>query len=372
MRRVVLCCVLSDKDNEVLSRPTNGVEYHTHGTRLDSMTTEETPNQPECWRVFLGERDSFASQCFVGGWVGIDYSVPTDLTPHTTKRMVDQAAQPFVSNLSSRTKGIRIAALHKLRNLMKPGDYVFSSYSNSQCIVGRITATDYNYAEGHLLPHRRNVQWNHHVFAKSLLSDTLRKGGRLTLASISDSTQRHEVYAMFVASIPDAVPTPATTPSIAPSPSNPVPFVMLPMIFRTEKLLADVLVDTWSSTPLGTEYDIYTDIKDGVCRSGRQFQVCTGRIDILAVKKDGTELLVIELKRGVANCNALAQVQAYMGSVRAEVATSQQQVRGLVIAASTDTGFDLALLESQRSVDVPTIEVRTYNMSFRLNEHKAQ
>jgi restriction system protein len=352
---------------------------------LDSMTTEETPNQPEYWRMFLGERDSFASQCFVGGWVGIDYSVPTDLTPHTTKRMVDQAAQPFVSNLSSRTKGIRIAALHKLRNRMKPGDYVFSSYSNSQCIVGRLTATDYNYAEGHLLPHRRNVQWNHNVFAKSLLSNTLRKGGRATLTSISDSTQRQEVDAMFVVSIPDAVPvsllpmtdtiavpTPATTttPSIAPSPSNPVPYVRLPMIFRTEKLLADVLVDTWSSTPLGTEYDIYTDIKDGVCRSGRQFQVCTGRLDILAVKKDGTELLVIELKRGMVNRNVLASVQAYMGSVRTEVATSQQQVRGLVIAASTDAGFDSALLESQRSVDVPTIEVRTYNMSFRLDEHK--
>jgi restriction system protein len=59
--------------------------------------------------------------------------------------------------------------------------------------------------------------------------------------------------------------------------------------------LGDFPISNWPSTVLGQKYDIYTVDGEMV---GQQYPSDTGPIDILAISKDGKELLVVELKRG--------------------------------------------------------------------------
>ena len=127
------------------------------------------------------------------------------------------------------------------------------------------------------------------------------------------------------------------------------------MEFQKEKTMQLQIVELWEFTSLGEDYETPQE----------EFRVQTGRIDLLARKKDGSELLVIELKRSTASRDAVAQVQAYMNNVRKEVAKPHQEVRGMVIAAAKDAGFDSALQESQRGAgEVPTIVFRAYRMQF--------
>lgn len=71
------------------------------------------------------------------------------------------------------------------------------------------------------------------------------------------------------------------------------------LAFHMEKQLEDFLVHSWAKTALGAEYDIYATEEEGVI--GRQFISDTGLMDILAVSKDRTRLIVVELKRGRAS-----------------------------------------------------------------------
>ena len=64
-----------------------------------------------------------------------------------------------------------------------------------------------------------------------------------------------------------------------------------------EKHLEDFLVRNWAGTELGQSYDIYQEDGEMV---GQQYPSDTGPIDILAIRKDKKELLVVELKKGRA------------------------------------------------------------------------
>lgn len=77
-----------------------------------------------------------------------------------------------------------------------------------------------------------------------------------------------------------------------------------------------------------------TSVEDGLSPyqgdRGEQFSVDSGRIDILAVDKEGS-FVVIELKAGTATDSVLAQVLAYMADIKSTLA-DQKRVRGIIIA----------------------------------------
>jgi RecB family endonuclease NucS len=77
-----------------------------------------------------------------------------------------------------------------------------------------------------------------------------------------------------------------------------------------------------------------TSVEDGLSQyqgdRGEQFSVESGRIDVLAVDKEGS-FVVIELKAGTATDSVLAQVLAYMADVKKTLA-DQKRVRGIIIA----------------------------------------
>jgi hypothetical protein len=69
-------------------------------------------------------------------------------------------------------------------------------------------------------------------------------------------------------------------------------------VFALEEHLEEFLVENWGTTSLGQKYNIFAEGGEPV---GQQYPTDTGAIDILAVKKDGKELLVVELKKGRAS-----------------------------------------------------------------------
>lgn len=79
----------------------------------------------------------------------------------------------------------------------------------------------------------------------------------------------------------------------------------------------------------------------------------SGRIDILA-KEPNDDLLVIEVKRGIAGRSAVGQVQSYMGSLMTEFPS--RKVRGLLVAMGLDEAARAALLVTQ---DVTYFEFKT-------------
>ena len=67
----------------------------------------------------------------------------------------------------------------------------------------------------------------------------------------------------------------------------------------------------------------------------------SGRIDVLAKDSNG-DLLVIEVKRGVAGRSAVGQVQSYMGFLTTEF--PNKKIRGLLVAMGLDESARAALL----------------------------
>jgi restriction system protein len=130
-----------------------------------------------------------------------------------------------------------------------------------------------------------------------------------------------------------------------------------PMAFALEKHLEDFLVANWGQTELGRNYDIYEE--DGEC-IGQQYITDTGPIDILAIRKDKRELLVVELKKGRAADSVVGQVLRYMGYVAQELAENDQTVKGVIIAQEEDQRIRRALSVT------PNVVFYRYQVSFKL------
>ena len=95
---------------------------------------------------------------------------------------------------------------------------------------------------------------------------------------------------------------------------------------------------------------------------GKQYPSDTGKIDILAVSKDGKEILVVELKRGRISDVVVGQIQRYMGYIQDELAEKDQKVSGVIIALEDDLRLRRALQVTQN------ISFMTYEVKFKLNK----
>ena len=137
------------------------------------------------------------------------------------------------------------------------------------------------------------------------------------------------------------------------------PSVEDPSYFALEKHLEDFLVENWSQSELGKQYDIYEEEGELV---GQQYPSDTGPIDILAISKDKKSLLVVELKKGRASDNVVGQIQRYMGYVKEELAEINQTVRGVIIASDDDLRIKRALSVTNN------IDFYRYEVSFKLKK----
>jgi hypothetical protein len=128
--------------------------------------------------------------------------------------------------------------------------------------------------------------------------------------------------------------------------------------FALEKHLESFIIQNWSSTKLSENYDIYSENK----KLAVQYATRSGPLDILAIKKDKREFLVIELKKGRASDDVLGQIQRYMGHVKNNLSKNSEEVKGLIIALEDDKNLQDALSVTSN------VKFMKYRVTFDLVE----
>lgn len=283
-------------------------------------------------RVMAGARSANAQQCFTEGFIGVDYEVPVDLTgrlPDDWRVFNHEFIPVYLAGHPNKTKiaaGLACAFIWTVSKGLRQGDMVITPDGMGRYRAGEIVS-DYFYAPSQVLPHRRKVNWLPNPIDRSDMSEDLQRSTNSTgaccdVTKYSDEMERligGQRAPTLIASDPDVEDA---------------------AVFALEKHLEDFLVQNWANTELGKRYDIYTVDGEVV---GQQYPSDTGPIDILAISKDGKELLVVELKKGRASDLVVGQIQRYMGYVLEELAEPDQKVKGVIIALDDDNRIRRAL-----------------------------
>lgn len=301
-------------------------------------------------RIMAGQGSKHAKQCFEGGFIGIDYDIPVDLTgrlPDDWRAFNREFRPVYLEKHPGKTKiaaGLACGFTWTLCKGLKEGDMVITPDGNGRYRAG-IIAGPYQHCPDQILPHRRKVDWLPEPFDRSDMSEALRRSTNSTGTCCDISSYAEELDALIGGqALPKLISTDKTIED--------------PTVFALEKHLEDFLVSNWSSTLLGQKYEIYSIDGEIV---GQQYPSDTGPIDILAISKDGKELLVVELKRGRASDVVVGQIQRYMGYVIDELAEENQTVKGVIIALEDDLRIRRALKVAKG------IDFYRYEVSFKLH-----
>lgn len=303
------------------------------------------------YRVVLGRQHIHAATCFAGGFIGVDDDFHRDLGPLLTEdwRDFNTAMIPFFleryPEKSKISAGLACGVDWTVCKGILKGDIVLCPDGAGSYRIGEVTS-DYMYVPGDIFPHRRQVHWHDVSVERARMSDAL-KGSTGSIGTVSNVTKHREEIERLIGAI--SVPTLISTDQTVEDASA----------FAMEKHLEDFLVQNWAQTELGELYDIYQEDGEMV---GQQYLTDTGPMDILAIKKDKSELLVVELKKGRASDAVVGQILRYMGYAAQELAEPNQKVRGAIIALDDDKRIRRALAVS------PNIDFFRYQVSFRLTK----
>lgn len=300
------------------------------------------------FRVSVGKNAAYLADALANNYVGTGWMIEIDLTGRFPDdwRAFNKQYIPVVkvtdhieSNIGA---GLACGMTWTLGYSVSEGDVVLVPTGKSSYRVARVTGP-YAYAPGADLPHRRPVEWFDDTIERSALSDPLQRslGSSGTIVILDDYAE--EIDARITLHGPE-IPVASEQADAS--------------VFALEKHLEDFLVSNWANTELGRTWDIYTD-EHGV-RVGQQYLTDTGPLDILAQSKDGSEMLVVELKRGKLDDVVVGQVLRYMGYV-AELEPTKT-VRGVVIGLEDSVKLKRALQL------VPNVSYMRYEVKFRLIE----
>ncbi len=312
-----------------------------------------TPNR-SYYRIMAGAKSVYASECYQGGFIAANWSIDQDLSaclPESWRDFNHQFIPVYLQANPEKSKiaaGLACGMLHTVCKGMRKGDIVLCPNGSGQYYVGEVIS-DYYYVPAGNLSHRRKIRWFDNGISRDEMSQPL-KNSTGSIGTVSDiSKYAEELESLLAGKQPPAL-------------IHSDPSVEDPSAFALEKHLEDFLVANWALTDLGKDFDIFSEEGEPV---GRQYPSDTGPIDILAISKDGKTLLVVELKRGRASDVVVGQIQRYMGYVKAELAESYQQVRGVIIALEDD-------LRLRRALSVASnIEFYRYRVSFKLFKGEA-
>lgn len=300
------------------------------------------------YRLMLGQGSMHADVCFAGNFIGTDYNIHQDLTPHLTDewRAFNKAFIPiFLASHPGKTRigaGLACGALWTVSKGLQRGDRVWCPDGTGRYRVGEVSG-DYRYVPGKILPHRRPVTWLNVAIDRAAMSETLRNSAG-SIGTVSNISRHHEELTRLLGGV--SVPTLIATDATVEDPSS----------FALEEHLEAFLVKNWPHTELGRDFDLYEE--DG--EIAQQYQTDTGPLDLLAISKDRKALLVIELKKGRASDAVVGQTLRYMSYVQDVLAEDGQTVRGAIIAHEDDARIRRALTMT------PNIVFYRYQVSFKL------
>jgi len=299
--------------------------------------------------VMLGKQSSHAATCFTEGFIGADVEIPQDLSTDLTGgwRLFNAKFRSiFLASHPDKTKidaSLACRFLWTVSKVIRKGDIVLCTDGTGIYRVGEVIS-DYYYEPDRVLPHRRMMVWLSLSINRADMSATL-KNSCESIGPVSDISGHAEEIEKLIdgGCSPTLISTDETVEDTD--------------AFALEKHLEDFLVDNWEQTDLGKEYDIYEEDGEKV---GQQYLTNTGPMDVLAIKKDRSELLVVELKKGRASDAVVGQVLCFMGYALQELAEPNQSVRGMIIALEDDQWIRRALAVT------PCIDFCRYQVSFNL------
>lgn len=297
----------------------------------------------------LGEKSCHAAQCFQENFIGTDFGIAIDLSSHLINNQADlkEIFDPeFIKENPEKSKiamGLARSATWTVASGIQDSDLLLCPDGQGNYHIGHTTG-GYYYHPNSPLPQRRQVQWLDTIIKRSDMSKSLQNSTG-SIGTCSDISSHADEIESFIQSqyVSLAITQPSQVEDI--------------IAFQLEKYLQEFLVANWQKTELGKKYDIYSEDGEII---GQQYPADNGRIDILAISKDKKTLLVVELKRGRASDNVIGQILRYMGFVYEELAESDQQVKGAIIAFEDDARIHRALAVT------PNIEFYRYEMSFKL------
>lgn len=303
------------------------------------------------YRIMLGKQSAFAQVAFDEGIIGIHDNFVGDLSGKLpddwrsfNKGMIPiyQAQYPEKSKVAA---GLACGFMWTVCKGILKGDLILSPDGTGVYHVGEVTG-DYEYIDAPFIPHRRKVNWTGQRIQRSDMSEALRNSSG-SIGTVSNITKYADEIERLIRGedAPRIITNDETIEDVS--------------AFAMEKHLEHFLVQNWAQTELGKEYDIFTVDGEMV---GQQYLTDTGPMDILAIKKDKSELLVVELKRGRAGDAVVGQTLRYMGYALQELAEPQQKVRGVIIALEDDQKIRRALAAT------PNIDFYRYQVSFKMQK----
>ena len=310
------------------------------------------------YRVMLGKQSNQAADCINGHYIGAGYGINQDLTNSLPEdwrdfnhafRPIYLAAHPDKTQIGA---GLSCGFLWTIAKGIRKGAIVLCPDGTGTYRVGEVVG-DYYYVADTPLQHRREVKWLDETIPRCDMSEALKRSTGSIGAVCNISVHGQEIEHLL-----GEPSSPLGEPSSLP-PVTADPTVEDPATFALEKHLEDFLVQNWAQTDLGKDYDIFTEDGEKV---GQQYPSDTGPMDILAIRKDKKELLVLELKKGRASDVVVGQVLRYMGYVAQELAEDGQSVRGVIIAQEDDNKLRRALAVA------PNISFYRYQVSFKLQK----
>jgi restriction system protein len=301
-------------------------------------------------RVMLGEQSGHAQECFQDGVIGTDFELSNDLTKLLKDTWVDskkdltELYRKVRPDRSPVSVGLACGAIWTVSKGIPIGGNVISPTGQGTYAIGKVVS-EYEFVPGNYLPHRRKVAWQSERIPASSFSPQLLKALRLPLTCIDLSPYSEELLG-FIDGRPRTVVTGVEDVENASR-------------FALEEILEEFLVANWEHTEFGKKYDIL--VEEGK-KVGQQFPSDTGPIDILALRKDGKEFLVIELKRGRAGDRVVGQLLRYMGFVKRDLCQEGKSVRGAIVAHQDDLGLRNAISM------VDDVEFYRYSIDFKLSK----
>lgn len=304
-------------------------------------------------RIYLGKGHSFATECRENGYVGVDFDFEDDLTNSLTEDGLEFNKE-FVPKLIARfpdkskvSAGLACGMTWSVCKGLQTGDIVLSPTGERTFHVGEISG-QYGFVDGQNLPHRRPVKWRDTVIRLDDMSERLQRSLKAigTVCALDDHSEEIE-------NLISGIETTLVSSHDGDVITNVSEFVF-------EQHLEEFIVKNWELTPFATEYDIYKD-ENGI-QTGQQFPAFgKDRIDILAISKDKTTLLIMELKKGKGTDEVLGQVLRYMGYINT-LKEDGQVVKGLIIAHVDDPRIRHALSM------VKNVEFYSYKIQFSLTQ----
>lgn len=132
------------------------------------------------------------------------------------------------------------------------------------------------------------------------------------------------------------------------------------------------------SIPIDTNFAYERDLQRSVCAQiselfpgygifggnsvGIEYQIDGKRIDILLEKKDGGDLLVVELKSGTADYKVFGQISMYIGLLLAQFPS--RIISGVIVAGAIDPSLKHACTTMDR------VSLKVYRMSVELDDYE--